>query len=101
MKNFRDKRCFITGAASGIGRATALALASEGAALALTDINAEALADTAQQAQALGARILGERQRGDRKSIRLNSSHVRISYAVFCLKKKKKKQKNTRNYKTT
>src|SRR3989442_10189537 len=29
------------------------------------------------------------RQR-DRKSTRLNSSHVRISYAVFCLKKKKK-----------
>src|SRR5690554_7209836 len=30
--------------------------------------------------------------RGDRKSTRLNSSHVRISYAVFCLKKKKKKE---------
>src|SRR5690554_3925234 len=29
----------------------------------------------------------------DRKSTRLNSSHVRISYAVFCLKKKKKKEK--------
>src|SRR5204862_6281356 len=29
----------------------------------------------------------------DRKSTRLNSSHVEISYAVFCLKKKKKKQK--------
>src|SRR3989442_11933921 len=28
--------------------------------------------------------------RSDRKSTRLNSSHVRISYAVFCLKKKKK-----------
>src|SRR5690554_7090584 len=28
----------------------------------------------------------------DRKSTRLNSSHVRISYAVFCLKKKKKIQ---------
>src|SRR5207302_8488787 len=27
----------------------------------------------------------------DRKSTRLNSSHVKISYAVFCLKKKKKK----------
>src|SRR3989442_8637969 len=27
-------------------------------------------------------------RRGDRKSTRLNSSHVRISYAVFCLKKK-------------
>src|SRR5688572_31593658 len=31
----------------------------------------------------------------DRKSTRLNSSHSQISYAVFCLKKKKKK--NTRN----
>src|SRR5436305_3621691 len=29
----------------------------------------------------------------DRKSTRLNSSHVRISYAVFCLKKKKNKKK--------
>src|SRR5690606_39482680 len=28
---------------------------------------------------------------GDRKSTRLNSSHVKISYAVFCLKKKKNK----------
>src|SRR5690554_6920028 len=34
---------------------------------------------------------------GDRKSTRLNSSHVRISYAVFCLKKKKKNnQKKTK-----
>src|SRR3989442_9713357 len=31
----------------------------------------------------------------DRKSTRLNSSHVRISYAVFCLKKKKKKTRQT------
>src|SRR3712207_7115410 len=30
-----------------------------------------------------------ERARGDRKSTRLNSSHANISYAVFCLKKKK------------
>src|SRR6266478_8648539 len=30
---------------------------------------------------------------GDRKSTRLNSSHSQISYAVFCLKKKKKRQK--------
>src|SRR5207249_10423223 len=30
------------------------------------------------------------RQAADRKSTRLNSSHVSISYAVFCLKKKKK-----------
>src|SRR5690554_7485943 len=31
----------------------------------------------------------------DRKSTRLNSSHVRISYAVFCLKKKKKHKQET------
>src|SRR2546426_6162996 len=31
-------------------------------------------------------------QRSDRKSTRLNSSHLVISYAVFCLKKKKKKK---------
>src|SRR5690349_23585580 len=34
----------------------------------------------------------GDRAAGDRKSTRLNSSHVEISYAVFCLKKKKKKE---------
>src|SRR2546422_3640693 len=33
-------------------------------------------------------------ERGDRKSTRLNSSHGYISYAVFCLKKKKKKKDN-------
>src|SRR5690606_39340649 len=31
---------------------------------------------------------------GDRKSTRLNSSHVKISYAVFCLKKKNKKSRH-------
>src|SRR5437588_5830204 len=31
---------------------------------------------------------------GDRKSTRLNSSHTVISYAVFCLKKKKKKERH-------
>src|SRR3989442_10574201 len=35
----------------------------------------------------------------DRKSTRLNSSHVRISYAVFCLKKKKKQQYSNINIK--
>src|SRR5690606_41124377 len=34
---------------------------------------------------------LGSADAIDRKSTRLNSSHVKISYAVFCLKKKKKK----------
>src|SRR5687768_18098287 len=34
----------------------------------------------------------------DRKSTRLNSSHGYISYAVFCLKKKKKKQRQPSHY---
>src|SRR5690606_41499698 len=36
----------------------------------------------------------------DRKSTRLNSSHVKISYAVFCLKKKKKKGSTNKNIDT-
>src|SRR3712207_7413242 len=40
----------------------------------------------ARQGRAAGVRGLGEE---DRKSTRLNSSHANISYAVFCLKKKK------------
>src|SRR5690554_7351924 len=43
--------------------------------------------------QASSAANDGQVIRIDRKSTRLNSSHVRISYAVFCLKKKRKKKK--------
>src|SRR2546430_10122324 len=42
----------------------------------------------------LGEETAGKEEREqDRKSTRLNSSHSQISYAVFCLKKKKNKQK--------
>src|SRR5690606_41753707 len=43
---------------------------------------------------AAGGGIDGRRDE-DRKSTRLNSSHVKISYAVFCLKKKKNKKQQT------
>src|SRR3989442_8530118 len=49
--------------------------------------------DSAVAATTVNARVLGSKPR-DRKSTRLNSSHVRISYAVFCLKKKKKETLN-------
>src|SRR3989454_7802141 len=42
-------------------------------------------------AQRKGRALDRQVQRKDRKSTRLNSSHLVISYAVFCLKKKKKK----------
>src|SRR5690349_22616420 len=59
--------------------------------------------EAAEESQVVAGRLLvllrhqirDRRQRGDRKSTRLNSSHVEISYAVFCLKKKKQKTKHT------
>src|SRR3712207_7029971 len=42
-----------------------------------------------------------DEQRRDRKSTRLNSSHANISYAVFCLKKKKNKIKIQMNEEKT
>src|SRR5699024_12051039 len=45
----------------------------------------------------LGRRFKTKQLNGDRKSTRLNSSHVSISYAVFCLKKKTKKNNKKMN----
>src|SRR4051812_49663097 len=45
-----------------------------------------------------GRRPGGQPGREDRKSTRLNSSHMSISYAVFCLKKKNKKDKVNQVY---
>lgn len=54
---FAGKRCFVTGAASGIGRATALLLAVQGAELFLTDRDADGLAQTVADSRALGAQV--------------------------------------------
>src|SRR5262245_62250711 len=65
-------------------------------------IATQAIAGNARRATPLALAIIADRERRaarrlaeDRKSTRLNSSHLGISYAVFCLKKKKNKKQNT------
>lgn len=57
MKDFRDKVAAITGAASGIGRSLALALARRGCHLALSDVDGDNLAETAAAAGGHGVRV--------------------------------------------
>jgi NAD(P)-dependent dehydrogenase (short-subunit alcohol dehydrogenase family) len=55
---FEGKTAFITGAASGIGRATAQAFAAEGARVAITDRGEAALKETAEHLKTAGAEVL-------------------------------------------
>lgn len=54
---FQNKKCLLTGAASGIGKATALLLAENGAELFLTDINANGLQETVDQIMKKGGKV--------------------------------------------
>lgn len=60
MQRFKDKVVLVSGAASGIGRATAERLAGEGASLFCVDIQDRALADTVSALVAAGATAHGE-----------------------------------------
>lgn len=57
MKNLKNKTCFITGAASGIGKAFSLALAEEGMNLYITDIDIQNLKLTKKEAEKFGTNI--------------------------------------------
>jgi len=57
MKTLKDKVAAITGAGSGIGRATAILMASKGCHLALSDVNEAGLAETAEAARQHGVKV--------------------------------------------
>jgi NAD(P)-dependent dehydrogenase (short-subunit alcohol dehydrogenase family) len=57
-KRFEGKTAFITGAASGIGRATAIAFAAEGARVVITDRGEAALQETAERVKAVSGDVL-------------------------------------------
>jgi NAD(P)-dependent dehydrogenase (short-subunit alcohol dehydrogenase family) len=57
ITSLRDRKCLVTGAASGIGRAVAIAAAREGARLFLTDVNGAALESVAQEIRADGGDV--------------------------------------------
>lgn len=61
MKSIRHKKGLVTGAASGIGRSIALALAREGADLYLLDVDEAGLASTVTEAKALGVDAIAAR----------------------------------------
>src|SRR5687768_5545983 len=56
-----DRVAVVTGGASGIGRATAIAMARRGAHLVLADINERRLEDARQEVAALGRKVLAVR----------------------------------------
>src|SRR6266446_8596019 len=83
----------LPGPAVTLAATTAIQVMAALAALSVPAIAPAIAAATAQPASMVGTYIslvyLGSAAAADRKSTRLNSSHLVISYAVFCLKKKK------------
>src|SRR5207245_7898887 len=84
---FRSRVLVLTSTAPGEGKT----LTSVNLALTLATMDGQVLLLDADLRKPQAHELLGQ---VDRKSTRLNSSHGSISYAVFCLKKKKKHKKS-------
>jgi NAD(P)-dependent dehydrogenase (short-subunit alcohol dehydrogenase family) len=81
VRSLHGKTALVTGAGSGIGRATALAIARRGADLVVCDVNEAGLADTAEAIRALGRGVVAERvDVADREAMRTfaDTVHGRI-----------------------
>ncbi|WP_288253834.1 3-oxoacyl-ACP reductase FabG [uncultured Hydrogenophaga sp.] len=88
MSRLSNKICLITGAAQGIGLATAETFAREGATVIVADLKPEAVADAVRRCQALGATAEGhaldvtERERVDAVVAQVLARHGRIDVLV-------------------
>ncbi len=81
-----NKKAFITGAGSGIGRETALRLAREGAAIAATDVNLESAEETVQLIEAEGGSAIAARvDVRNREEIRAAVAMVRETWGELHL----------------
>jgi len=77
VRDLRGKTALVTGAASGIGRATAIALGRAGADLVLGDVNEVGLAETAETIRGLGRRVVSHRlDVADREAMRAFAADV-------------------------
>src|SRR5437762_8676180 len=102
VNGYYDNSGVITGVTAGTGmtgggdrKSTRLGIAAGGVTstqLASASVTSAKIASNAVTAGAIASGQVAKNVK-DRKSTRLNSSHRCISYAVFCLKKKKKKKK--------